>query len=530
MKKKIFELLICMLLVATAVPSASMTTNWTEVQKLLSSDGTEGDLFGCSVSLNGDTALIGAYSDEYFSGSAYVFTHTNKSWIQQAKLTASDRTVLDAFGISVSLDGDTALIGAYQDENLSGSAYVFIRTGTSWTQQAKLLASDSEAGDCFGNSISLSGDTALIGSYNDDDKGVDSGSAYVFTRTGTSWTQQAKLTASDGVTLDAFGISVSLDGDTAIIGAHSTNDNKNKSGSAYVFTRTGTSWAQQTKLLASDAATNDYFGSAIALTADNALVGAPWDDNRKGSVYVFTRTGTSWTQQAKLTASDGTTLDSFGMSVSLDGNTALIGAEGDDDNKNESGSAYVFIRTGTTWTQQAKLHAPDYAALDFFGTSVCISGDTALIGAQNDDDNGQDSGSAYTFTTGDQNKSNEPPIINLTWTPSNPKPNQTIIFDASPSNDPDGVITLYEWDWNNDGIYEESHTNPTATHSWPQADNSSVTLRVTDNENTTITKTITVSVSSENGTNNKGTPGFELIFVIGAIAISIILWKKKRNP
>jgi hypothetical protein len=529
MKKKIFEIFICMLLVTLTVPATSLATNWTETQKLLSSDGTEGDLFGCSVSLDGDTALIGAYYDEIFSGSAYVFTRTGTNWTQQAKLLASDNAALDSFGISVSLDGDTALIGAYHDENLTGSAYVFIRTGTTWTQQAKLLASDSTAGDCFGNSLSLSGDTALIGSYKDADNGIDSGSAYIFTRTGATWTQQAKLLASDGVTLDSFGISVSLDGDTALIGAHSDDDNKNKSGSTYVFTRTGTTWTQQAKLLASDAAANDYFGSSVTLAADTALIGAPYDDSRTGSAYVFIRTGTTWTQQAKLIASDGATLDSFGISVSLDDNTALIGADGDDDNKNESGSAYIFTRTGATWTQQTKLHTTDRETLDFFGFSVSLSNGTALIGARNDDDNGQDSGSAYIFTTGGQNESNNPPLTNFTWTPSNPKSNQTITFDASTSNDPDGSLILYEWDWNNDGVYNESHTTPTATHSWPKAGNYSVTVRVTDNDDATSTKTITVSISSGNETNNTGTPGFELVFVIGAIAISILLWKKKRN-
>jgi hypothetical protein len=526
MKKKIFEIFICTLLVATAIPVASMTTNWTESQKLLASD-TEGGLFGCSVSLDGDTALIGAYYDRILAGSAYIFTRTGTTWTQQAKLLASDSAALDSFGMSVSLDGDTALIGAYHDNNQSGSVYVFTRTGTTWNQQDKLLPLDSGAGDCFGYSISLSGDTALIGSYKDDDNGIDSGSAYVFTRIGTTWTQQAKLLASDGKKGNWFGISVSLDGATALIGAHTDDGNKSKSGSAYVFTRTGTNWTQQTKLLASDAATNDYFGSSVALTADTALIGAPYNNNRTGSAYIFTRTDTSWTQQAKLLASDGVKNDQFGISVSLDSDTALIGADGDDDNKNDSGSTYVFTRTGTTWTQQAKLLASDGTTWDFFGVSVSLSGDTALIGAQNDDDNGQDSGSAYTFIkTGE----NEPTLSDFTWTPSNPKTNQTITFDASTSSHPNGSITLYEWDWNNDGIYEESHTTPTATHSWTQAANYSVMLRVTDNNGVTNTKTITIPVANTpNNPTSPKTPGFELIFVLCAIAALIVLWKKKKN-
>ena len=150
---------------------------------------------------------------------------------------------------------------------------MFTRTGTTWTQQAKLLASDGAAGDRFGI-VSLSGDTALIGAHYDDDNGIDSGSAYVFTRTGTTWTQQAKLLASDGAAGDHFGASVSLDGDTALIGAHRMMTTELDSGSAYVFTRTGTTWTQQAKLLASDGAAGDWFGATVSLYGDTALIGA----------------------------------------------------------------------------------------------------------------------------------------------------------------------------------------------------------------------------------------------------------------
>jgi hypothetical protein len=320
MKKKIIGMFVCMLLIATAVPAVeslknstinptvpstpltSMAANWTEKQKLLASDAAAGDYFGVSVSLDGDTALIGArYDDDtgVSSGSAYVFTRTGTTWTQQAKLFASDGAADDQFGWSVSLSGDTALIGAaWDDDNgvSSGSAYVFTRIGTTWTQQAKLLASDGTAQDRFGGSVSLSGDTALIGAAWDDDKGVDSGSAYVFTRTSTTWTQQAKLLASDAAAGDYFGVSVSLDGDTALIGAYKDDDKGFDSGSAYVFTRTSTTWTQQAKLLASDAAAENYFGWSVSLSGDTALIGAPLaGNNGAGSAYVFTRTGdTTW--------------------------------------------------------------------------------------------------------------------------------------------------------------------------------------------------------------------------------------------
>ena len=279
------------------------------------------------------------------TGSAYVFNRTGTTWTQQQKLLASDGETGDFFGFSVSLAGNTALIGA-RDDDTKGSAYVFTRTGTTWTQKAKLLASDGAAYDNFGCSVALDGDTALIGAMRNLNNGTISGSAYVFTRNNTTWTQQAKLFASDGENQDWFGVSVSLSDDTALIGASLDDDNGALSGSAYVFTRTGITWTQQAKLLASDGATLDYFGSSVSLSDDTALISSAWANDTKGSAYVFTRTGTTWTQETKLLASDGARGDYFGYSVSLTGNTALIGAKYDTDNGYDSGSAYVFTKIG----------------------------------------------------------------------------------------------------------------------------------------------------------------------------------------
>ncbi len=414
-----------MLVIATAIPAVTSVKNdainvtipnttqtsmagiWTEGQKLLPGDGAADHWFGWSIAVDGDTALIG--SDEYTSGngSVYVFTRTGTTWTQQAKLIASDGENSDEFGIAVSLDGNTALIGAMYDNDNgvhSGSAYVFTRTGTTWTQQQKLLPSDGVTDAQFGISVSLNGDTALIGANRDDDNGNRSGSAYVFTRTGTTWTQQAKLIASDGASEERFGIAIALEGDTALIGSE-TPDNGQYSGSVYVFTRIGTTWTEQQKLLASDGAAIDWFGFSIALDGDTALFAASRDDDNgvdSGSAYVFTRTGTTWTEQAKLLPLDGAAGDLFsGYAVSVEGDTAVIGAYQDDDNGVDSGSAYVFTRTGTSWTQQAKLVASDSAAGDWFGNAVALSGNTAFIGACCDDDNGVDSGSAYMFTKTD---------------------------------------------------------------------------------------------------------------------------------
>jgi len=374
-----------------------------EEAKLVAGDGAAYDQFGFTVSLSGDTALVGAHRDDdngSDSGSAYVFVRQGTSWTQEAKLLAGDGAADDWFGVSVSLSGDTALVGAYGDDDngsASGSAYVFARSGTSWTQEAKLLAGDGAAGDEFGRSVSLNGDTALVGAYGDDDTGSASGSAYVFARSGTSWTQEAKLLAGDGAAGDEFGRSVSLSGDTALVGAYLDDDNGNDSGSAYVFVRSGTSWTQEAKLLPSDGAAGDWFGHSVSVSGEAALVGAYQDDDNSGSAYVFARSGTSWTQEAKLLPGDGPATDLFGYSVSVSGDMALVGAFDDDDNGTNSGSAYVFARSGTSWTQEAKLLAGDGAAYDMFGHSVSLSGDTALVGAFNDYDNGNSSGSAYVF-------------------------------------------------------------------------------------------------------------------------------------
>ncbi len=333
--------------------------------------------------------------------------------VEVAKLLTADGAAGDQFGYSVALYGDTAVIGArFDDDDVngleSGSAYVFTRTGTTWSQQAKLTAADGASRDWFGVRVAISGDTAVITADADDDdvNGVDSGSAYVFTRSGTTWYQQAKLTAADGAAVDLFGYSVALSGETALFGARFDDDEVNgvDSGSAYVFIRSGTTWSLQAKLTAADGAAGDEFGYSVALFGDTAVITADADDDDvngvdSGSAYVFARSGTTWSQQAKLTAADSAAGDMFGVRVALSGDTALIGARFDDDDGVDSGSAYVFTRTGTAWSQQAKLTAADSAAGDWFGYSVALSSDTALIGAHfNDYDvNGVDSGSAYVF-------------------------------------------------------------------------------------------------------------------------------------
>jgi len=380
-----------------------------QLARLIAADAAPSDYFGYSVALSGDWAVVGAYRDDdggSSSGSAYVFVRIGGVWTQQAKLTAADAAAGDQFGRSVSVSGDTAVVGAWLDDDggaNSGSAYVFVRSGGVWTQQAKLTAADAAAGDEFGLSVALSGDTVVVGANRDDDAGTDSGSAYVFVRSGGVWTQQAKLTAADAAAGDVFGYNVALSGDTAVVGAYGNDDGGSASGSAYVFVRNGGVWTQQAKLTATDAAAEDVFGACVTLSGDTVVVGAYRDDDAgtdSGSAYVFVRSGGVWTQQAKLTAADAAAGDVFSYSVALSGDTAIVGAHLNNAGGTDSGSAYMFVRSGGVWTQQAKLTAADAAAQDQFGVRVALSGDTAVVGAYANDDGGSASGSAYVFDLG----------------------------------------------------------------------------------------------------------------------------------
>ena len=319
------------------------------------------------------------------------------------ELFASDGATGDLFGHSVSIDGNYAIIGAYEDDDngdYSGSAYTFKRDGTVWTEQSKLLPSDSKEGHTFGCSVSIDGDYAIIGAVGDNDNGDYSGSAYIFKRDGTVWTEQSKLLPSDGEVADCFGRSVSIDCDYAVIGAPGDNDFGYESGSAYIFKRDGTVWTEQSKLLPSDGEAHEVFGKFVSIDGQYALIGACGDDDNgdySGSAYIFKRDGYIWTQQVKLLPSDGEAYRYFGFSVSIDGDYALIGAVEDDDNGKKAGSVYVYKCDGLTWSRYVKLLAPDGMEKDCFGWSVAINGDNAIIGAVGADGNEPESGSAYVY-------------------------------------------------------------------------------------------------------------------------------------
>ncbi len=361
--------------------------------------------FGSTVALSadGNTALIGGPIDNSSNGAAWIFTRTGETWTQEGpKLTPNDETGAGLFGAAVALsaDGNTALIGGAFDNGHVGAAWVFTRSGSTWTQQGTKLTADDETGSGeFGIGVALSadGNTALIGGRSDN---TNIGAAWAFTRSGATWTQQgSKLTASDETGAGSFGQSVALsaDGNTALIGGRSDNGNV---GAAWAFTRSGSTWTQQgSKLTASDETGNGLFGDSVALSADGntGLIGGIDDNSNVGAVWVFTRSGSTWTQQgSKLSPGGATGIAQFGSSVSLsgDGNTALIGGPVDN---TQVGAAWVYTRSGQTWTQQgAKLVPSDEVGAGVVGTGVALSADggTAMIGGQGDN---SDVGAAWAF-------------------------------------------------------------------------------------------------------------------------------------
>jgi len=379
-------------------------TSTTEQQKLQASDAQGGDMLGCSVDISGNTVVVGAYAEDTTAagaGSAYIFTRSGTTWSQQQKIQASDAQSADRFGYTVCIDGDTVVAGAtYEDAGgtEAGAAYVYTRSGTTWTQQQKLVASDAQAGDKFGIDVAISGNTIVVGAVEEDTGGSNAGAAYVFTRSGTTWTQQQKLVASDAAVDDYFGKHVAIEGDTIAVGAY--GEGGNNVGAAYIFTRSGTTWTQQAKLIASDAQGSDYFGWSVDISGNTVVVGA-WGEDTEGSsagaVYSFTRSGTTWTQQQKIVASDADSSDYFGQRVNVSGEVLVVGAPGEDAGGSQAGAAYVFTRSGTTWSQQKKLVASDAAGSDYL-REVGIDANTIIAGAPTTSTGSSQPGNAYVFT------------------------------------------------------------------------------------------------------------------------------------
>ncbi len=391
-----FLVALCLSLLASAAHAQRSTP-----VMLVNTSPSDGELMGNSVAVDGDTLVAGTPFDGVGSnsrqGSAQVYRWTGSGWVLESTLLASDGAAHDFFGGAVAISGDTIVVSALGDDVGTaidrGSAYVFVRSGTTWTQRAKLQPPESASGDQFGVSVAIDADTVVVGTLNADTPAMlNTGAAYVFTRSGTSWPQAAKLVASDAATGDGFGCAVAVDASSIVVGA--SNDilaGGAPQGSAYVFTRSVATWAQQGKLAAPDGAAGDRFGASVCISGDTVLVGA-WQDDvdgnvNEGSVHVFTRTGGLWAMRQQLTADDGVSQAFFGCSVAISGDSVLVGSLGQSaGDVSGAGAAYVFTRSGATLTQQSKLSAGSAAApASQFGWSVSLSGDIAAIGVPYDD-------------------------------------------------------------------------------------------------------------------------------------------------
>jgi hypothetical protein len=478
----------------------------------------------------------------------------------QAYLKASNTEPNDEFGSAIAISGDTLVVGANgeasnargidgnQSNNsapLAGAAYVIVRDGTNWIQQAYLKAPNADAGDQFGSfSVAISGDTIVVGAWREDsnakgvngnqdnNSAVDSGAAYVFVRNGTNWTQQAYLKASNTEADDWFGISVSVSGDTIVVGApgessnasgvngNQSNNSAPYAGAAYVFVRTGTNWSQQAYLKASNTGEFDEIGFSVAVSGDTIVAGAFGEasnatgvngnqgDNsfeNAGAAYIFVRNGTNWTQQAYLKASNTGRTEGFGGSTAVSGDTVVVGAPyensnatgvngfGNDNGAPSAGAAYVFVRDGTNWTQQAYLKASNTEATDQFGWSLAVSGDTVVAGADYESSNA-------TGVNGNQTNNNA--LYS----------GAAYVFMRSGTN------------WSQQAYLKASNTESNETFGWSVAVSGNTVVVGAVNENSNAT-----GVNGGQTNNNAQSAGAAYVFTAPAIAPPELHLTAERN-
>jgi len=352
--------------------------------ELVPSNGATFDAFGFSADLSGQRGIIGAPKVGTGEGAAYIFEQSGGVWSQVAILTPPVQAIDDQFGYSVAMDGDYAAIGQPRDDSQAadaGAGFVFVRSGGTWVQQAELLAADAAVSDFMGIAIAISGNRVVIGAPQEDDNGTNAGAAYVFERSGTIWIEVAKLTASDGSNSDEFGQSVAIFGDRIAVGAPGEDAGGSQSGAVYLFQfdRSASAWVEETKLTASDGSSNDQFGHSLSLQGDDLLIGSHEhslpSSSFAGAAYVFVNSGGIWSEQAKLTASDASGFDRFGHAVDIEGDTAVIGALGAE-------AAYVFERNGTVWSELCRIVPDGVSPSSELGSAVAKSDGLLLIADQ----------------------------------------------------------------------------------------------------------------------------------------------------
>jgi hypothetical protein len=482
------------------------TTPWSQQSYIKAANNDSSDFFGASLSISVDSIAVGAtgedssqsiitnstaassLDDNLTSGAVYVYDRSGSTWAQDAYIKASNSEAGDSFGASVSIDADTIAVGATgedggtiaiingmtssadNDNSSSGAVYVYKRYGGFWIQEAYIKAANSEVNDSFGTSVSIDGDTLAVSAVGEDsgwdnitnsttatanDNTSASGAVYVYKRTGSSWAQEAYIKAANSDNDSQFGFSVSLDGDTIVVGAPyedsdlttitngtTANDNVTSadSGAVYVYKRTGSNWAQEAYIKASNNSAADLFGYSVSIDNDTLVVGAYLESSDQrtitngttaastdnsmagtGAVYVYKRSGSTWTQQAYIKAVNSNVSDNFGRSVSINNDTLVVGANledssqttvtngttaASDNDKSASGAVYVFTRNGSDiWTQDAYIKASNNDVNDNFGEVVSIDGDTIALGVQLEDSSQTTITNGATASTNNDNSS-----------------------------------------------------------------------------------------------------------------------------
>jgi hypothetical protein len=378
-------------------------------QKVTASDGTANTFFGSAAAIKGNTAVIGADGDASFRGAAYVFTKSGDTWSEGQKLVPSDGLSGDEFGYRVALDHSTLLVTAVSATVngivAQGAAYVFTLSGDTFSETQKLTASDGDLFANFGAAVSIDGKTLVIGANGAFVGGNPAqGAAYVFTKSNGTWTETQKLIADDGAAFGNFGLSVTLQGSTILVGSpQAVIGGSFAQGAVYVFTNSGGAWTQTQKLTASDGASSDSFGESVAISDDKALIGAygATVDSHPGAgaSYIFSNLSGTWSQMQKLTASDPGSFFNFGNTLALHGGKAIIAADVTTvDGHTSQGKVYIFREQGSQWTLFDTLVSSDGTTDDFFGAALALGPDTVLVSTPHPVINGNSfQGAAYFF-------------------------------------------------------------------------------------------------------------------------------------
>jgi len=368
-------------------------------RRITAADGAPGNGFGYSVGVSGSLVVVGAPNHQVGQnvdqGAAYVFAKSGSKYVQIAELTASDGAAYDYFGQSVAIAGTTIVVGApVQNEARSGNAYVFTEVGSSFVQTAELTAADAEAPDEFGMSVAISGYRIVVGAPDHEvGSNPDQGAAYVFGKSGSSYVQRAELIAPDGEASDAFGYSVGITGSTVVVGASLHVASNGSGGSAYVFTRSGSSWPEIAELNAPEG-TPGEFGYAVAISGSTIVVGDWAQNSGQGGAYLFTKSGSSWPSTGSVSDPVPADYEQFGQAVAISGSRVLVGAQEQTVGTNAI-EGEVFIFPGPEAPPTEELLPRNGGADDYFGHSVAISGSTVVVGALGED---EVQGAAYVFT------------------------------------------------------------------------------------------------------------------------------------